>query len=724
MKQVIQSYKTGTVSLEDVPVPRCSSKTILVRTVRSLVSVGTERATIELGKKSLMGKARARPDLVKRVIEKAKKEGVLKTFQEAMGRLDAPTPLGYSAVGVVVEAGAAAGEFSPGDRVACIGQGFASHAEFIRVPVNLACKLPDNVNDEAGAFGMLGIIALHGIRKAQLTFGSCVVVLGLGLLGLITVQLLKAYGCRVFAMDLVAEKADLAKQLGADFASTDVGALEEQIRVETQGNGADAVVLTTATKANEPIDLAVALVRRQGKIVLIGTAGISPDRNALWEKEAELVVSKAGGPGSLEPSYEQGGIDLPLDCARWTPKRNLSEFLRLIAWRKLTVAPLITHRFPIAQAASTYQQLLAGKLSSVIGVLFEYEPAAPLSHELPIAGAKVVSSHHNKVAVSVIGAGLFGKALLIPALSKMPQVLLRTLVSSSGVTAEHQGKKFKFQQCASDMHSLFEDKKTQAVIALTPHSTHAELVRLAILHHKAIFVEKPLCVNEKELQDLLALAAKHKTLPVIMVGHNRRFSPHVETMRRWLKDRREPLVLAMRVNAGFVPSDHWVHSDAQGRSRIVGEMSHFVDLIQFLANERIQSVYGERISGDNQCAINNDNMVVTLKLSGGSVASLTYSAQGSRAFLREQTDVFFDGQVIHSADFRRTQLFGQKNKTFKTRGQQMGYKEELRFFIEAVSGKHSPVETLTEMAQTMKVIFAIEQSLASGQPIQVGGPAQ
>ena len=370
MKQVVQSYKTGDVSLRDVPVPQCGSKRILVRNSCSLISLGTERSTIELGRKSLMGKAASRPDLVRRAWDKAKKEGFLKTWQEAMGRLDTPTPLGYSSAGVIEQCGIAATEFSPGDRVACIGQGFASHAEFVSIPVNLACRIPEGVTEQEASFGMLGIIALHGIRSANLTFGSRVVVMGLGLLGLLTIQMLRAYGCEVIALDPSADKIELAKRYGFDHVTTETDSLARLSDTRTNGFGADAVIITAASKDRGPVDLAIQLCRPKGRIVVVGTADIHPDRNELWLKEIDLVVSKAAGPGSLDPLYELEGIDLPIGEVRWTQKRNLQEFLRLLADKKVDVQPLITHRFNITEAEDVYSQFIAGKLIQPIGVLF------------------------------------------------------------------------------------------------------------------------------------------------------------------------------------------------------------------------------------------------------------------------------------------------------------------------------------------------------------------
>lgn len=719
MKQVVQSYKTGDVTLREVPVPNCGVKRILVRNRNSLISLGTERSTIELGRKSLLGKAASRPDLVRRAWDKAKKEGLLKTWQEAMGRLDTPTPLGYSGAGIVEQCGVAATEFSPGDRVACVGQGFASHAEFVSIPVNLACRIPEGVSEQEAAFGMLGIIAMHGVRSANLTFGSKVVVMGLGLLGLLTIQMLRAYGCEVIALDPSADKVELALKYGFKHITTDTSELARMTETQTSGYGADAVIITAASKERGPVDQAIQLCRPKGRIVVVGTADIHPDRNELWLKEIELVVSKAAGPGSLDPIYEIEGVDLPIGDVRWTQKRNLQEFLRLIADKKVDVQSLITHRFNIENAEDVYSQFIAGKLIQPIGVLLEYPNTAKIDRVLPLVTAQTKSPHtHGKVQLGVIGAGLFGKALLLPALQSQADVSLHTLVTGSGASVEHSARKFGFTNQATDAASVWNNPEIDAIIGLTPHSQHARLVSDAIEHGKALFLEKPLCTTEQELAELQTIAAKAKTLPILFVGHNRRFSPHAVQMRKWLTGRQSPLVMQMRVNTGFIPASHWVHSDDEGRSRVVGEMSHFIDLIQSLAGALVARVSAERISGDNRSSVNNDNIAVSFKLTDGSVGTLIYSASGDKAYSREALEIFFDGKTISSKDFRVSEFHqGGKTDTFKTRSQEMGYTEELKNFIECVGGKTQPVVTTIEMFETMKAIFAIERALATAQVI-------
>jgi len=724
MKQVIQSYKTGEVALREVPVPSCGSKRILVRNTHSLISLGTERSTIELGRKSLLGKAASRPDLVRRAWDKAKKEGLLKTWREAMGRLDTPTPLGYSSAGIVHESGIAATEFSPGDRVACVGQGFASHAEFVSIPVNLACRVPTEVQDDEAAFGMLGIIALHGIRSAQLTFGSRVVVMGLGLLGLLTIQMLRAYGCEVIALDPAADKIALANTLGFTHVTTQTDDLTRLCDAHTSGYGADAVIITAASKDRSLVDQAIQLCRSKGRIVVVGTTDIHPDRNELWLKEIELVVSRAAGPGSLDPVYEIEGVDLPIGEVRWTQKRNLQEFLRLLAEKRINVRPLITHRYTIDQAEDVYAQFVAGALAQPIGVLLTYPKTAYIARKLPVAGAHTVLpnlANSGSIHLGVIGAGLFGKALLLPALAKQKNVHLHTLATGSGASVEHSARKFGFLNQATNANAIWQDTSIDAVVGLTPHSQHVQLVKSALHHGKALFLEKPLCVNEDELAALRELAAQTQSLPLIFVGHNRRFSPHTHKMQEWLAGRQGPLVLQMRINTGFISGSHWVHSEDEGRSRIVGEASHFIDLIQCLANSPIIRVSAERISGDNSTTINNDNVAISFKLADGSVGTLIYSASGDKAYSREMLEVFFDGQTIVSRDFRVTELHKNgKQTTFKTSSQEMGYVQELEDFIACARGAETPQLTLEDQLATMDVIFGIERALATANVVTLG----
>jgi predicted dehydrogenase len=720
MRQVIQSYRTGDVVLTEVPAPRCGPGSVLIRNRASLISLGTERSTIELGKKSLIDKARARPDLVKRVIEKARRDGLARTYAEAMGRLDAPTPLGYSCAGEVIEAGAGASVFKPGDRVACIGQGFASHAEFVSVPANLVARIDPDVTFDEAAFGMLGVIALHGVRSARLEFGARVAVLGLGLLGLLTVQILRAYGCRVICMDPAPDKIALALTLGADAAVADADAMEAATEGLTDGFGCDAVIICASTTSAEPVNLAVKLSRPKGRIVVVGVADLHPDRNELWLKEVDLVVSRAGGPGSLDPVYEQQGIDLPIGEVRWTENRNLAEFLRLIADKRIDVRPLITHRYAFAEAERAYAEVIGAKAAGAVGVLLEYAQDSRPLRAVTIVGARTASTG-GTLKTAVIGAGLFARSVLLPALVKVKAIEPMLLVASSSASAGHTAKRFGFPRAATDMAEALDNPDIDALIVATPHSHHAAVVQACLAKGKALFIEKPLCVDRQELDAIRAALSGQGGPPILMVGHNRRYSPHTAQIRRWLAGRTRPLVMTIRINAGFVPADHWVHSAEQGRSRIVGEMTHFLDLACAITGSRMARVMGARVAGDGRQVVSNDNLAAVIEMVDGSVVSLAYSAQGSRAAPREQIEIWSEGEVIASTDFTRTVRTGRTGRktVFRTGGAAAGYKEELERFAAAATGG-TPLETdASDAVHVMEAALALETAVSTGEAVEI-----
>jgi len=722
MLQIIQNYRTGKIELADVPIPNCSSNNILVKNIASLISIGTERSIIELGKKSLLGKAKARPDLLKRFLNKAKKEGFLKTFQEALGRLDNPTPLGYSSAGIVVEVGNNIHKFSPGDRVACIGAGYASHAEYVTVPEHLCCKIPDNVSFEEASFGMLGIIALHGIRCANLTFGENVAVIGLGLLGLLSIQILKAYGCKVIGFDIDSSKVNLSKEIGIYYAFSDIEEFKNRVDKFTNGYGADAVIITASSKSNEPVNVAVEIARMKGRIVLVGVADVHPDRNEMWHKEVEILVSKAGGPGIFDPFYEQRGIDYPIGYVRWTENRNLEEFIRLISEKRVCVEKLITHRFSVKDALMVYDDLLKNP-GKYIGVILQYpdEDLRDLSREK----TKVLNQSYfidsDKVNLGVIGAGLFGKALLLPALSKIDKTNLHILSTSSGANSYHTGNKYRFNIITSDYKEVIKSGDVHAVVILTPHSQHKRMVIESLEKRKHIFVEKPLCISEEELIEIDSLYKEISNTgktPFIMVGYNRRFSSHSLKAYEFIKDRTDPVVINYRINAGFVPKSHWVHSEEEGRSRIVGEICHFVDMLIYLTDSFPSRIFAERVRGNDRSVVNSDNLSIIISFEDGSVGNIFYTASGDKAFSRERVEIYCEGKTVVIDDYKETTMFfNGKRKSFKTFNQDMGYKNELEHFIDVIRGKVPPLITYSNIYYSTLATFKIEESIEKGTPI-------
>jgi predicted dehydrogenase/threonine dehydrogenase-like Zn-dependent dehydrogenase len=725
--QLVQNYRTGEIELVDVPVPRVGSKYVLVKNVASVVSVGTERSMIELGRKSLLGKARARPDLVKRFLEKAKQQGFIKTFQEALERLDEPVPLGYSSAGVVVEVGSAVRNLSPGDRVACIGPGFASHAEYICVPEMLCSKIPPNVDFDEAAFGMLGIIAMHGIRSANLTMGEKVAVIGLGLLGMLTCQILNAYGFDFVGFDMDSSKVEFAKKQGFSSVYSDVDNFKKAVLNTTKGFGADAVLITAATESAEPVELSVDIVRPKGKIVVVGVADIHPNRNELWHKEAEIVVSKAGGPGIGDPAYEIEGVDYPIGYVRWTESRNLEEFLRLLSKKLIDVKSLITHRVKIHNSVQIYEAILSGQIKP-IGVVIDYDATETNKKRFVLIDQRSVSTDqasHN-VTIGVIGSGLFGRSVLLPRLRKLvkrdPQVRLKWLVSSRGYTGFHAARKFGFEVCSTQFEQVLEDPEVSAVMILTRHSQHKHMVIESLKKGKKVYVEKPLCVNEQELEEITSVytaLTKQGGSPVVFVGYNRRFSPHAKICKEYFSDRRSPMMINYRVNAGAIPADHWVHSEEEGGGMIVSEVCHFVDLLIYLIGFKPTRVYTEAIKGDGRTVINKDNVVISIGFEDGSVGNIFYTTVGSRAYSRERVEIFCDGKVAVINDFRRTELFGNQRRKFQTINQDMGYENELKHFLNVVKGKEPLSLTYEEIYYSTLAIFKAVESLSRRLPVDL-----
>lgn len=742
MKQVIQNYSTGELHLEEVPVPVCGRNSVLVKNIVSLISVGTERSIIELGAKSLLGKARARPDLVRRFKEKARKEGILKTFREALNRLDAPTALGYSCAGVVVEVGSNVNKFSPGDRVACIGAGYASHAQYVSVPEMLCAHIPRRIGPgpglnvaatvdnelysgteylsyEEASFGMLGIIALHGVRCARLGYGESVAVVGLGLLGLLTVQILVAYGFKVVGIDPEREKVEMARRLGALQAFTEPFEFKKGVDRLTSGYGADAVMLTAATKDDGPVNLAVDVLRFGGKLIVVGVTDIHPQRNEMWHKEVEIIVSKAGGPGTLDIYYENRGVDYPLGHVRWTEGRNLEEFLRLMAGGSVNVMPLVTHRFPIDRAEEAYKGIIGGTIGRFIAVVLNYNDKEEIKRVVQLKAPAVKRSGH--VQVGVVGAGLFGKSVLLPALHKVSGATLKTISTSSGANAFHSGMKFGFERTTTDYHEIITDEDINAVFVLTPHNMHASQVCECLEAGKHVFVEKPLCVNKEELNKIVSVYEGVRGAGIVlMVGYNRRFSPHSTKIAGFLEKRRDPMVIVYRVNAGYVPPEHWVHSEEQGGGRIIGEMCHFVDEMQFITASAPTRIFAERISSTNTTSLNSDNVVVVVKFGDGSVGSIIYSASGDRAYSREELEIFCEGKVVSNKDYRVTEFYALgKSRKFKTLSQQMGYVEELNHFIEVAGGKTKASFQTEDFFMSTAAVLDVDRSLKEGIALEV-----
>jgi predicted dehydrogenase/threonine dehydrogenase-like Zn-dependent dehydrogenase len=715
MKQVIQNRKSGKVTVGEVPIPAVQSGRVLVRTVASLISAGTEKAAVENAKKSLVQEARERPELVKKVIDRARSEGVRSTFSAVLGKLSASQALGYSAAGLVIAVGADVTEFAPGDRVACAGVGFASHAEVLSVPKNLCAKLPEEVSYEAGAFGTLGAIALQGVRLAAPTIGESVVVIGLGLVGQLTVQLLKANGCRVFGVDLDDRRVELARRLGADAVAVSSEETKLAVLSWSSGRGADAVLITAATDSNQPIELAGEISRIKGRVVVVGMTGLTVPRASYFSRELSLQISMSYGPGRYDPEYEERGNDYPFGYVRWTEQRNLEAFLTLVAGQRIKVEPLITHRFEIDDAERAYDLLSGNTSEPYLGVLLRYDPERAIDSTVQLQDRSGVQ-REKTVRLGVIGAGGYLTNVLLPEFKNAGADFV-SVATASGLTAIDAGKKFGFKQAVSDAAEILNDANINLVVIGTRHDSHAQLAIAALQQNKHVFVEKPLALNDDELDRVLAAAANSSGK--LMVGFNRRFSPLTQKAKIFFSSRQSPLSILYRVNAGRIPREHWIQ-DAQQGGRIIGEVCHFVDLMQFLIDSPLESVFAEAIGATNHAVINHDSVFITLRFADGSTGSIAYLAEGDKSLAKERIEVFGDGKSFVIDDFRSATSHsnGREDKT-SLRGQDKGQSDEVKAVCAVVlEGREVPIP-LSQLSSTTRATFRILDSIRTGKKIMM-----
>lgn len=717
MKQLIQDFKTGELRVVEVPSPALQPGCVLVRNVFSLVSAGTERSTVTTAQKSLLGKARARPDLVKKVIDSVKREGLASAMKKVQTRLDSWKQLGYSTAGVVADVGDRITDLQKGERVACAGQDVASHAEVICVPRNLCVRIPDGVEFGQAAFTTLGAIAMQGVRQAKVELGEVVVVSGLGLIGQLTVQILKAAGARVIGIDVNPDATKLAKQCGADAVaargSDDPVAVAKAM---SDGHGVDAVLITASTASNDPIDLAPQLCRERGRVVMVGVTGMNVPRAPYYEKELSLTLSRSYGPGRYDPEYEQKGIDYPLGHVRWTENRNMASFLDLIAQKKINLLPLVTHRFPIDRAVEAYDLITGKKQEKFLGVLIQYEDRGSET-ETRKTTQSPISSHQSpaRVRLGVIGAGNYAQASLLPHLKKMSGVEFATVCTSSGVSAKKAAEKFGFASATTSPHDVLDDKSINAVLIATRHDTHASLAAAALRAGKHVFVEKPLALGEEQLREVIeAVTACGEKL---QIGFNRRFAPLTHEALGLLGT--GPFVMHYRVNAGPIPASSWIQDPKIGGGRILGEVCHFVDFFQRITSARPVRVFAESIGVQTKDVLASDNVHATIRYADGSVGMITYTSTGDPSFPKERAEIFGSGRVIVLDDFRSlTSSVDGKVETQSGR-QDKGQSAELKAFVEAASGKGSMPIPWREIIDTTRVTFGIVESLRTGQAVEI-----
>ena len=725
MKQVLQQARTGVITVSEVPAPQALPGCLLVRIAASLVSAGTERASSEFARKNILGKAQARPDLVRDVLGKIRRDGLLSAMQAVRSRLDQPTALGYSSAGIVMEVGQGITDIAVGDRVACAGANYAVHAEMACVPRLLVAKLPEGseVSLEEAAFATVGAVALHGIRTAEVKLGDVVAVIGLGLLGQLTAQMLKLAGCRVLGMDIAPDRVELALRLGADAASSHVSQFLDLCSTHTRGFGVDAVLITAETSSNDPVNLAAQVARDRAIVVAVGTVGMELERQGYYEKELDFRVSRSYGPGRYDAVFEQKGRDYPIGHVRWTETRNMEGFLQFLADGKLDLKSLITHRFPIEQATSAYELISGNTRERSLAVLFTYPESVEVHSCRNAASAAIRNTpiSEKTISIGLIGAGSFASGILLPAMKRVSGIEFVGVCTATGAHAAHAKDKFNFRYSTTDESQIFDDPGINTVAIATRHHLHAQQVLAALSRGKHVFCEKPLCLTEEELLKIVQAhqAASGSPSHFLMVGFNRRFAPMALQMKRFLEDVSEPLALHYRVNAGSVPPDHWVRDPEIGGGRVLGEVCHFVDFLSFLSESLPVEVQARPLISAQPSS--DDSVLVSIRFANGSEGSIHYLANGDRAVSKERLEVFGGGAVAVLEDFRRLDLtrFG-RTSTLRSRWQQnKGHRGEWEAFAECLrSGKSEPIPFESIVATTLTTL-SILKSRSSGQPAMI-----
>jgi len=713
VKQIVQSARSGELELVEVPAPHAGPGQVLVRTHYSVMSPGTEKLTMDFARKSLLGKAQSRPDLVAQVTRKLRQEGPVQTYRAVTGRLDAPQPLGYSCSGVVEAAGPGVRELAPGDRVACAGAGYANHAEWNVVPENLVARLPEGVGLDRAAYATVGAIALQGIRLARPLLGEVAVVVGLGLIGQLAVQLLRANGCRVLGIDTDPARAKQALDQGAEWGCGPDQVPEGWKDQATGGHGADLVIVAASASNSAPIALAAELCRQKGRIAVVGAMPMELDRRSFYDKEIEFVVSKSYGPGRYDRRYEEQGNDYPLPYVRWTENRNLQAFLTLVASGSIDPERLGAETVAFTDALESYEELAAGRRSAV-SVLFRYAPEQATFEQCLDLGAPTrrAAGADERLGVAFLGAGNYARGVLLPALARCKDVRHVALVTETGPSARRTAERFSFARCATDSSSVFGDDAVDLVFVATRHDSHAELAESALRAGKAVWLEKPVALDLAQLERVVSAA--RDTQGFLMMGYNRRFSTHTSALRTAFESRLGPLAIRYSVSAGPPPTGSWITDPAVGGGRIIGEMCHFVDWCAHLAGALPVRVYACSLGRDPEY---DDSVIVTVSFADGSVATLEYLARASDSLAKERIEVSAEGRTLYCDNFRSTTGHGARG--VRGLNQDKGQAEAVARTLAALrAGESSPI-ALAEIEAVSRATFAILESIETGVPVSL-----
>ena len=688
MKQIFT--QSGNITTEDVPAPVCGDNEVSVNNAYSLISVGTESASLHSGGKGAVGiasKAISNPELVHKAMEMVKKEGISKTIKVIKGQTGNLTPLGYSSSGVVLEVGKNITDIAVGDRVACAGAGYASHAEIISVPRNLVCKIPDDVDFEEAAFTTLGAIAMQGARRAQVQFGDNVVVIGLGLLGQIACQILKAAGAHVIGIDVMKERVELAKELGADICFVGGQDAVDEVLKHTDGIGADSVIIYAATKSSEPVKQAMQMARKKGKVVVVGAVGMEIDRSPFYEKELDFLISCSYGPGRYDSLYEEKGVDYPIGYVRWTENRNMQEFLKMLSEKKVNVKRLIDHTFPIEEADKAYETLNSEKRP--IGVLFRYRELTKreTSRKTQLKPSVI---NTDKINVAVIGAGGFAQAYHLPNLKKIPLYNIKAVVTRTGSNAKKIAEEYGAEYCTTDYKEVLSDKDVNLVLIAARHNLHAPMIIEAANAKKHIFVEKPIAMNYEDCKEVYDAVMENKVN--LTIGFNRRFASLAQKAKRIVENRKNPLMITYRINSAGMKKEHWINDPVEGGGAIIGEGCHFFDFCNWIVGREPMRIYAEMISSDDESVLDANNIISTIRYEDGSVASVIYTTVGNESFPKERIEIFVDGGVIAIDDFKELTVAGMAGKGEKLKRIEKGQFELINEYGKLMKGESRNID--------------------------------
>lgn len=704
MEQLTQSLKDGKMSLLEVPFPALNAGCVLVRNHFSLISAGTEGKTVKDARLGYIGKAKARKEEVKKVIQTAKTIGVMNTYRLVMNKLDAPSPLGYCCAGEVIEVASDITDIQVGDMVACGGNS-ANHAEVVAVPRNLCVKIPEGVAIDQASLATLGSIALQGIRQADLRLGESAAVIGLGLIGQLTIQMLHASGVKTIGIDIDPGQVASALKNGADMAyvrGSDY--LMQAVDELTNGYGVDAVIITAGTSSTDPIDFSGEICRQKGKVVVVGAVPTGFKRVNYFKKELDLRMSCSYGPGRYDADYEEKGIDYPYGYVRWTENRNMEAFLELIRSGRINLSPLITHRFGFNDAVKAYD-LIVNKTEPFLGIIMQYNTQRVLKKRIEITTPNTGVAPAGKPVIGFIGAGSFAQNFLLPSIGD--QATFRGIATARPANARNLADKYKFAWCSGNSQEILDDKEINTIFIATRHDSHAGYVIKGLQSGKNVFVEKPLCMQEEELE--VIKDALQKSGKQLMIGFNRRFSPLIQSLVKMVHEKANaPVSINYRINAGIVPSDHWIHDKNVGGGRIIGEACHFIDLAMHIAGSPISSVSAVAVPDTNG---QNDTVGINLAFENGSVANISYFSNGNKDVSKEYLEVFFGGRIAIIDDFNALTVYGKSTTEKKTKGQDKGHKNEVAAFLESIrAGTPCPIpfaEQYLSMLATFKVLTSI-----------------